>query len=84
MENNAAMISQMLRSAIAVEGQDSNLINNSNNTEEIENNCDQSINQLEILILNWSGIPIVKVSLMSNNPIVERYLKTGLFCKNTP
>ena len=29
----------------AVEGQDSNLINNSGNTEEIEYNCDQSINQ---------------------------------------
>ena len=29
----------------AVEGQDSNLINNSCNTEEIEYNCDQSINQ---------------------------------------
>ena len=29
----------------AVEGQDSNLINNSSNTEEIEYNCDLSINQ---------------------------------------
>ena len=29
----------------AVEGQDSNLISNSNNTEELEYNCDQSIHQ---------------------------------------
>ena len=33
----------------AVEGQDSNLINNSSNTEEIEFNCDQSINQSCVL-----------------------------------
>ena len=32
----------------AVEGQDSNLINNRSNTEEIEYNCDKSINQSHI------------------------------------